>query len=73
MACQNFIDTSNLKIKEIRWKHEMGNHRLPFYDQIDTITHCKKIAQANDLWKMSELQDQEPARSSFPSSWKREI
>ena len=32
-----------------------------------------KYAQADGLWKMSELQNQEPARSSFWPSRKGEI
>jgi len=32
-----------------------------------------RYAQADGLWKMSELQDQEPARSSLSPSRKREI
>ena len=38
-----------------------------------TYAVWKLNAQINDLWKMSELQDQEPSGSGLSPSWKREI
>ena len=65
-----FVPYTLSLIEEINLQ-KIRNHWLPFYAY--RSWRLMKYAQADSLWKMSKMQNQEPARSSFSAPRKREI